>query len=209
MKLLYYLPNNAGYEEVKILHGDFCKIYYVDEWMGDRLEALLGGIIGLTGCYNETKIGRDIDTKYLEKYDDGTFEWHADIGSVKSKFTFMVTDTKEKLLFKVFEYEYTENKDENGKDIWDEHCVFENTISLISLIDDLIFSCEQMLSKYGLIGYYENCWNEFPVYHFLLLKNYRQQKICFQYFDEDIDHKSVSMTKTNLSTELEFLLNAK
>jgi hypothetical protein len=62
-----------------------------------------------------------------------------------------------------------------------------------------------MLNKYGLIGYFLNYWGEFPVLYYLLLKDFRENKIIFEKVNETINENNEIMEKTNIKNEIEYL----
>ncbi|WP_461248236.1 hypothetical protein, partial [Treponema sp. R6D11] len=89
-----------------------------------------------------------------------------------------------------------------------DECVFDGEIDFIEFLNDLINSCDTILNKYGIIGYFANGLNsgDFPLTYYLILKNYLNKKksitmeTVFEKFDSD--KKENSLLKTDIDKEL-------
>ena len=166
MKFHYYLENSTGYAGISIEIENFQKNYSIAYgWDGCDIKDLLGGIIALIG--GKEKIFFDLKEKYLN--DDGSFEWHITAGQNEAKFIFNLLDYKQ-IELNIFESIF--NSDEI------ERKVFTGVVDLNKLIDNIIYSCKEVLNKYGILGYYYNFWVEFPFFYYLFLTNIITNNIC-------------------------------
>jgi hypothetical protein len=193
MDFVYRLTNAFGWAEIQFSHDNFSRTYPVEYCLGDNLEELLGGLVALTGYRKEYKSVAEIIEKYLDESD--VFEWIASVGASQAKFIFRPLEDLEKIHLSIIEYFYN--------DI-DEISVFDKDINLNELIDSILSSCNALLKNYGILGYYENYWVQFPVLYFLLLKDYREKKINYNMIREKIDGKDEEIHKTSLDQEIEY-----
>ena len=194
MEFKYFLDNSSGWAGVSFKSGSFSEVYQVSYCLGDNLTDLLGGTIALFNINGESKINSELEDKYLDEND--IFRWVIDQEGSIIKFIFSLTNDTKRINLQIIEY-YEE-----------EECVFNEEIDTIELLDNIIESCNEILTKYGIIGYYNNFWIEFPILYFLLLKNYDKRQLIFDTFEEKCPHnKIVEMHKTNLNIELNYLAN--
>jgi hypothetical protein len=194
MKFHYFLDCSVGYANLLFEHGKFSHNFTIEYCLEDDIEKLLNGILALTEYKQETnKFCHDVADAYIN---DNTFEWKISVGSIDDTFIFSKTN-KKSLNLKIIE------DDEESK------CIFNGGINLIELVDCIIVSCEKMLNRYGIIGYYLNFWNEFPMTSFLMLKDYRNRKIKFDSFKEEFNNKEEEMYRSNIKDELNYINNAK
>jgi hypothetical protein len=191
---MYYLYNSAGWAGIIFEHNNIKKNYSVSYCLGDNLKELLGGIIALTGYKNGHKIGSDLNAIHMDT-DDNIYEWFIDEEGSKVKFIFELIEGTKNISLKIMEY-YDDRED----------CVFNNNIDFNELIDNILNSCFDILNKYGIIGYYLNFWEEFPVSYYLLLKDYRNKKILFDCFNEINNDCEKEMERTNLGDELKYFV---
>jgi len=195
MKFKYLLDNGSGWACVTFESGSFSKTYMISYLLGHNIEWLLCIMIAIFNM-DEKKIC--VSTNHFEICldDDDNFFWCIDQEGSTVRFIFSVDkDTKRTNLKIIENYE-------------EEECVFNGEIDINELLDCIIDSCDEMLSKYGIIGYYNNFWHEFPMVYFLLLKDYKKQKLVFDTFKETCPHGNVyDMSRTNLDVELEYLSN--
>jgi hypothetical protein len=196
MNFLYRLTSAFGWAEIQFTHGNFSRTYSVEYCLGDNLIELLGGLIGVSKYRNETKFIDDITNLYMDNPDDDVFEWVASVGSASAKFIFKPLDKEAIINLRIIEYNYNDK---------DEECVYNQEINLNDLIDSLLNSCNELLLKYGITGYYENFWAEFPVSNYLILKDYRERKIKYDTFIEKIEDKNEVFRKTDIEIEKSYL----
>jgi len=200
MKFSYRLSNGAGWAEIQFAHADFSRAYGVESCMGDILVDLFVGLIVLSGNKSKTKFVNDIIDQHTQNMDGNVFEWTASVGTVSAKFIFklvtVVPFDGEAVNLRIIERGF------NGKD---EDCVFDQNLNLDNLIDSLLGSCRELLLKYGIIGYYENFWVEFPVSHYLALMDHREGKITCGSFIEKIEGKDEEFRKTSIEEEKSYL----
>jgi hypothetical protein len=196
MNVFYHLTSTFGWAEIQFTHNNFSRTYSVEYCLGDNLNELLGGLIAVSKYRTETKIIDDITNRYMDNPDDDIFEWVACVGGASAKFIFKPLDTLETINLKIIEYGYNDK---------DEECVFNEDINLPEFIDGVLLSCEELIKKYGILGYYENFWVEFPVSYFLILKNYKERKIKYSTISEIIENKTEELHKTNIKVEKFYL----
>jgi hypothetical protein len=191
----YYLENSDGWAGIEFSHKNFHKSYPVDCNMCDNLIELLGGM-ALLSCDNLGYIRSDLE-KYIDDLftDKITFTWSTFDAGITTKFVFKVV-YKYKINLKIIE----EDEDED-KGI----CVFNDNLDFGELINNILDSCSKILSKYGILGYYQNFWREFPVSHYLLLNDYKDKKIVFDTFNDTIDNHCEKMNRTNIKDEILYL----
>jgi hypothetical protein len=202
MDFLFRLTCAHGWAEIHFSYDNFSRIYPVEYCLGDNLVELLGGFVALSGYRKKYKTVDEIIEQYLDK--DDKFEWIASCGSTHAKFIIYPVDNSNFVNLKIIEYFYTD-EDDNEK----EKCVFEKNVILDELIDSLLSSCNELLQKYGIVGYYENYWVEFPILFFLLLKNYRKKKFDYNMIVEKIDGKDEDMHKTDIQIEIDYINSEK
>ena len=195
MKFLYFLDNSAGWAGVIFEHDKTSLNYSVSYCLSENIKELMGGLILLTvtdGNYN--KFINDLDDKIEVK--DNEFKWTVnEEGSIA---TFKIKKIENTSLINLCISE--DQFDSNGKKI-----VFNGDVDLIEFIDCILYSCSDMLNKYGILGYYFNFWEEFPIYEYLLLKNYREGKIIFDSFSEINNDCEQDMNRSKLEIEMNYL----
>jgi hypothetical protein len=195
MNFKYFLDNAAGWAGVTFESGSFSKTYMISTCMGESLESLLGGIIALFDMCKKNHVHSNFEDNHLDEKNN--FWWCLDhLKGSTTAFIFSFSGDLKKINLKIIE-RYEEEK-----------CVFDEEIDSNELLDCIISSCDELLSKYGLVGYYTNFWQEFPVLCFLLLKDYKTSKLVFDTFKQECPHGNVyDMRRTNLNVELEYLSN--
>jgi len=194
MKFLYYLANSAGWAEVTFEHKNVSLNYGVEYCLASDIEDLLGGILVLVEYRKNSRYYEYWDEKYLDE--NNIFTWHISVGSMAVDFIFSPTERKEIVNLKIIELYEDENI-----------IAFEGEINIFELIDCILYSCSEMLREYGIYGYYENYWNEFPIYFYLMLHDFRNGSISFESFDETINNKLEKMYKSSIKGELKILFN--
>jgi len=196
MDFIYRLTNAFGWAEIQFTDGAFTRTYGVEYCIGDNLFELLGGLIAISEYKSEIKFIDDIANRYMDNPDDDIFEWVASVGSASAKFIFNPLDKEAVINLKIIEYDYNDK---------DEECVYNQMINLNVLIDSLLYSCNELLQKYGIIGYYENFWVGFPVSYYLVLKDYRERKLRYDTIIERIEDKDEELHKTDIKIEKSYL----
>jgi len=194
MTFKYVLDNSAGWACVVFKSESFSKIYLVSN-IGSDIRRLLGGLIAIFDTSEKSKIHYDLKEQYLDE--NGLFKWHINQEGSEIGFIFSLTDDVEKINIEIIEYDV---------DVDGEKSVFNEEVDSFELLGNIIESCDEMLAKYGIIGYYNNFWSEFPILYFLLLKNYDKQQLVFDTFEEMCPHNRVEkMDRTDLNVELKYL----
>jgi len=189
MKFHYYLENSAGWAGISIEIENFKKNYSIAYgWDGCDIKDLLGGIIALIG--GNENFCSDLKEKYL--YDDNSIEWNVIAGPDKIKFKFILLD-ENKIELNIFESKF--NSDEDGTR------VFTGIVDFNEIIDNILYSCNKVITKYGILGYFKNFWIEFPLFYYLYLKNIIKNIIVCEEFVEIINTEEIKMIKTNINDE--------
>jgi hypothetical protein len=193
MKFHYYLYGNAGWAGL-IFENKNVSLKYQISYRGHCLNQLLSGILGISGS--------EILIHSIEYYhpdlifDKDRFEWNIDQegpdGSVK--FIFNKIDDSDIINLKIIEI------DDDDK----EKCVYNDNINLTNLLENILFSCSEILRKYGIIGYSLNFWNDFPIVYYLILKDFKKNEIKIDSFTEIIN-KEKHMFRSDLSKEVEYI----
>jgi len=196
MDFIYRLTSAFGWAEIQFTHNNFSRTYSIEYCFGDNLIELLGGLIAVSRYRNKSKFIDDITNLYMDNPNDDVFEWVASVGGASARFIFKPLDKEEIINLRIIEYYYNDK---------DEECVYNQEINLNELIDSLLNSCNELLLKYGIIGYYENFWVEFPVSNYLILKDYRERKIKYDTFIEKIEDKDEEYNKTDIEIEKAYL----
>jgi hypothetical protein len=194
MNFKYFLDNEAGWAGVTFESGSFSKTYMISHCLGHDLEWLLCVMIAIFNMDEKLHYSTNRFEICLDENDD--FYWCIDQEGTSTTFIFSVNDDLKKTNLKIIERD------------GDDKCVFDGEIDINEFLDCVIDSCEDVLSKYGILGYLENFWNEFPISFFLLLKDYKKQKLVFDTFKQECPHGNVyDMHRTNFDVELEYLSN--
>jgi hypothetical protein len=194
MIFIYYLENSSGWAVVEFSHKDFNKSFTVDCNIDDNLYELLGGMVLLS--YGELIWL----TSSLEKYKDDffdekiTFTWTTFDAGITTKFIF------KKVYINKIRLKIIEEDDEDNR-----ICVFNDNLDFSELINNILGSCSKILLKYGILGYYQNFWREFPISYYLLLKDYKDKKLVFNTFNDMIDSRCEEMNRTNIKDEILYL----
>jgi hypothetical protein len=192
MKFKYYLENNAGWAGFSVEDNDIHLEYSISYFMGDSLEELLCCLIAFSGYNCHLNIVNNLIEKYLNEY-DYSFKWTINQEGSTIWFLFEKTEKNGIVNLKIIE-NYEEQK-----------CVFNKDIIIDDFIKDILFSCNEMLQKYGIIGYYKNFWIEFPISYYLMLKDYTNEKIKFGEIKEIIGEKEYELFTTNIEEEINYL----
>ena len=196
MEFIYRLTCNCGWAEIEFSHENFSRTYAVENCLGDNLIELLGGMVALSGFRRDYMPFCEI-ADHICKDPDNDFSWTVADRGTSTKFIFNINESNNTINLKIIEQFYND---------MNENCVFDKDINLDELIDSLLSSYGHILKNYGIIGYYENFWEEFPISFYLLLKDYREHKFNYNIFvEENIEGKLQSMFKIDIFTELEYL----
>ena len=193
MKFHYYLENSSGWAGISIEIENFKKNYSISYgWDDCDIKDLLGGIISLIG--DESKLSSGLEDKYL--INDNSFEWTIIGGPEKVKFKFLLLD-ENSIEINIFESSFDLNE-EGSK-------VFTGIVNFKELISNILFSCNNIINKYGILGYYYNFWVEFPLFFYLYLKNIIEKKLECEIFIETVNCKEENMFKTNIENEFNLI----
>ena len=192
MKFEYLLKNNAGWAEIIFEHSNIILNYDIS-FLGGDLTDLLVGILLLTGHQKHLKILTDAFDNFRDNSEQ--FIWSIDEEGYDIKFIFKILKNNKEIALKIIEYDGNSNK----------KCVFKNIVNFDELIDSLLKSCSDILNKYGIIGYYQNFWVKFPLEYYLILKDYKERKLVFDFFYERNNEKIQNMERTNLKDEIKYL----
>ena len=196
MKFDYYLENSAGYAGLIIEIQNFNKNYSIAYgWDGCDIKDLLGGIIALFD--DNSKLCSELSEKYLLQDSDNSFEWLIIAGPDQTKFNFLKLDEKN-MEVKIFESDFNSNEDGEN--------VFTGIVKINELIECILSSCNRVLNQYGILGYYNNFWVEFPLFYYLYLKNIIDKKIEYKDIIENINNEDQNMNKTNILEEIELII---
>lgn len=191
MKFLYYLCN-AGWAGLIFEDEKTSLNYSISYCMGDSLTELLRGLIVFVKYKAETGIIEQLPSRY--SCEDDIFEWIIDQEGSSVKFIMSKIKNTENINLKIIE-----NHDE-------PKCIYDGNINLNELIDNILFSCAEMIQKYGIIGYSLNFWTEFPMTYYLMLKDYRLRKINYDSFTEINCDGKQTLERTNISTEIDYII---
>jgi hypothetical protein len=192
MEFLYYLSNSAGWADVIFEHENVSLNYDVDYCLKSDIEDLLGGILTLVEYKKDSRYFDYWEEKYLDE--NNNFIWHISEGGMSVDFFFLKTEHKEIVNLKIIELYVDDNI-----------TAFEGEINIFELIDCILYSCSEMIRKYGIYGYYENFWNEFPIYYYLMLHDYRNKSINIDWFNETINNELEGMNKSSIEDEIKIL----
>ena len=196
MNFLYYLSNSAGWAEIKFEHEN-ASLNYSISYLGSDITDLLGGILTLVE-YRKDSWFFDYLVNEYQRNDKDIFEWNINEEGTSVDFMFSTTENKEIANLKIIKRYIDENITE-----------FEGEINVFELIDCILFSCSEMLRKYGIYGYYENFWNDFPIYYYLMLHDYRNKSISIEWFNETINNELEGMKKSSIEDEIKVLFDDK
>jgi hypothetical protein len=163
--------------------------------MGDSLNELLGGLIAFTGYNSHVNIYHYLLERYLDD-DNKYFKWAID--QEGSSIWFLFDKTNEKGIVKLRIIENYEKQE----------CVFNENIILDDLIKNIIFSCQEILKKNGIIGYYMNFWKEFPIAYYLMLSDYLKRKLKINSIKENIDEKEEELFSTDVQEEMNYIIKS-
>ena len=171
----------------KLAFGDLCSLGH-----------LLEGIIRLLNNNNSIPIDC---VQNNEK--SNSMKWTVSDETFDVNFIFDVSENRDKANLRITKkLSYSPYKEE---------CFFDGEVDFIELAREVLHSCEEILSKHGIIGYFANTLTgrDFPIAYYLLLKNF---------FDKTIDNIETSYVKlesdecdgsdvffTKLNQELEIL----
>ena len=195
MVFKYFLDNSAAWAGLVFEYESIKKIYLISGVLGDSIDDLLAGLYNLIEGKSVTKVTDFLDDNY--SIENNMFEWIIDEEGSKVKLVFSVNCNIDKINLKIIENDFETKK-----------CIFDNEINKNELIDNILESCNEILLKYGIIGYFMNFGREFPIYKYLLLMDNKCKNIVFDDFDEMCPHGQVeSMYRTNLEEEIKYLTN--
>lgn len=198
MKFEYDLCSSSGWAAVKIEYGSFSKIYRVSYCEGDNITSLLQGLIAL--LYRKESAGINYHVEDYSYAYHKNFTWHIDEEGSEVDFVFFLCEDPKKIFLEIIE--------STGYGRLNKESVFFEELNLDEVIDNVLASCDKMLAKYGILGYNNNFWHEFPVSPFLALKDYRKKKLTYNYNEETCLHDEVfRVQKTSLNCEVDYLLN--
>jgi hypothetical protein len=128
--------------------------------------------------------------------DEKNFIWKIDEEGSKVNFKFTKIDDKNLVNLEI-------------EEIYDDETIiaFNGSINFDELIDCILYACSEMLNKYGIIGYYLNFWEEFPISNYLMLKDYKIKKIKFESFNETNDKREEYMKRTSIVDEIKYIFD--
>jgi hypothetical protein len=190
MRFNYYLVG-SGWANLDIeFNGN--KLEYWDSLsLGGSLYDLLEGILTIL------EIKRDFPINDLcYNSETNKLTWLINEENATVELNFEVNKEKDKAILKIIQH--YEN----------DECIFEGEIDFIEFLNDIINSCDIILNKYGIIGFFANTLNgdDFPLTYYLLLKNYLLKEKCIKMetviekFNNDENENSIF--KTNIDKEL-------
>ena len=191
MKFHYFLDNNAGWAGLLFDDKNVSLNYSISYFMWDSLTELLSGIRCISGSRFQIHSIENIHLDFA--FEKDKFEWNIDQEGSCVKFIFSKINDSNLINLKIVELD-----DE-------EKCVYNDNIGLNDLIENILFSCSEILRKYGIIGYSLNFWNDFPVVHYLILKDFIKNEIKFDTFIEINNDREQDMFRTDYSKEIEYL----
>jgi len=156
MKFEYQLTG-FGWTGVSIVVGKRKLNYSVSYAVGEWLDQLLYGFIGLYGIY------KDYPKAELYSQDPTSFTWSIDEEGNVIEFTFSKTEYINKLHLKII--------DLFGAD--EPICTFDGNIDKLEFLQDITNSCKKILRTYGMKGY-KSKWQttSFPLDYYTMIKNY-------------------------------------
>jgi hypothetical protein len=198
MKFRYYL-SGWGWAFLDIEFDGFKPTtYYADAFCGGLSDLLLQ-IIAVLNINNEFRMHHfdcEDETNHIN--------WRIDQEGSTVEFDFTVNENKDKALLKIIQHNF----------ILEYECVYNGEINFIKFVKEIVRSCDDILNKYGILGYCANSMrdDDFPITFYLLLKNYLYKKIekmemvyeklpC----DEDEDGKESDLFKTDINKELDLI----
>ena len=193
MQFNYFLDNNAGWASLIFEDKNVSLNYSISYCMGDNLNELLSGIIGITGSEFQIHSIENIHEEFT--FEKKEFEWNIDQEGSYVKFLFSKINDSNLINLKIIELD----------DDDEEKCVYNDNVKLTDLIENILFSCSEILKKYGIIGYSLNFWNDFPVVYYLILKDFIKNEIKCDIFIEINNNTEQEMFRTNLLKEIEYL----
>jgi len=193
MQFNYFLDNNAGWAGLIFEDKNISLNYSISYCMGDSLNELLSGIIGITESEFQIRSIENIHEEFA--FEKNEFEWNIDQEGSCVKFLFSKINDSYLINLKIIELD-----DNNEK-----KCVYNDNIKLKDLLENILFSCSEILRKYGIIGYSLNFWNDFPVVYYLILKDFIKNEIKCDIFIEINNNTEQEMFRTNLLKEIEYL----
>jgi hypothetical protein len=194
MKFLYFLDNSAGWAGISFEYENISLNYSVSYCMGENIRQLLAGLLTLTGHKNDTRVYYDAN-EY--SYDEvNSFKWKVDEEGSNVNFIFEKTNNQ-----KIINLQIVEINDEETKS------VFNKDINFQELIDCVLYSCSEILNKYGILGYYLNFWEEFPISNYLMLQDFKHNKIKFDSFNETNNNREQNMERTSIVDEIKYIFD--
>ncbi|WP_342573988.1 hypothetical protein MHH37_17175 [Solibacillus sp. FSL K6-1781] len=156
-------------------------------WISDALKEFLEAIV---------RLNPDVDPDYYE--DETECSWHQEPGLVEWDFKISDIKSDEKNLFlTVKQYEDDSRRHRPFIDV-KFSCNYDEFVSSI------VGSLESLLREFGLVGYSE-MWGgaDFPIAHYLKLKQYAIDKTIFPNVTEETDN--TIKTTTSLDYEMKLL----
>jgi hypothetical protein len=194
MKFKYYVAG-WGWAYVDIEIDDFKpKFHYADAFCGG-LRILLEQILEVLN------IGKGFSMHPFD-YSDETnkINWTIDEEGATVEFDFVVNAAKDKALLKIIHHLPGLEKDE---------CEYEDEINFNEFIAEIVKSCDEILKKYGIIGYFANSLmaQDFPMTYYLLLKDYLHKRInnldiVYEKLPKDSEGEESYLYKTDINTEI-------
>jgi hypothetical protein len=190
MKFLYGLMNDAGW--AGLVFEDKDKKVSLKYWIsdiGDELTDLLAHLIILVVGKLYWPLYYIKEADYVDE--DGWFKWKIDQEGSIVTFKFSRTKDPEIINLTIVEDE--------------QETVYDGNISLKELLDNLIFSCSELLRKYGIVGYAKNFWMRFPMEFFLIIKDLVKGEINIDVFDDITNSGLQEMFRSDINDEIGYL----
>jgi hypothetical protein len=192
MKFKYYLSGH-GWALLDIeINGFSPEPHYRDAYCGGLYELLKQIVEVLDLMPIEDNSGED------------EINWQIDQEGTLVNFDFTLNESKDKAVLRITQLFYGDV---------DSECVFNGEINFSEFVIEIIKSCDEILEKYGIIGFFANAteYHDFPITHYLLLKNWLNEKIkvttVYEILpcDKEDDDKESDLYRTDINKEWEVI----
>jgi hypothetical protein len=194
MKFLYFLDTSSGWAGISFEYENISLNYSVSYCLGENIRELLSGLFTLTGHKNNTIIYRNANECSYDEVD--SFTWKVDEEGSNVHFIFIKTYDP-----KIINLQIEEIYDEEVKNVFNKNLIFSE------LIDCVLYSCSEILHKYGILGYYLNFWEEFPILNYLMLQDFIRNEIKFDSFNEINNSRKQNMERTSIVDEIKYIFD--
>ena len=196
MKFKYYI-SGWGWAHLDIEIGNFKpEFHYADAYhrgLKDLLEQILT-VLDIKKGFSMHPFDYNDETNNIN--------WTIDEEGSTVEFDLLVNETKDKAFIKIIHHLESLEKDE---------CEYEGEIDFNEFIIEIIKSCDEILNKYGIIGYLANSLGAtFPITYYLLLKDYVHHKInnlevVYEKLPENSENEKSDLFKTDINKEIELI----